>query len=193
MKKKNGRVILLDFLIPLDISILNQEIGFKSIGRRQKGISLYTINPITGNKELAASMLITVNIDTNTDYDYAEVKFSINGRPITQSIKLEAKKAPIGKGVVYYLKCPVTGSLRRKLYLYEGKFVSKLAIINPHYLSQIQSTTERNASKDMKQLIRLQNAAKLVTRKYFKTYYAGNLTKRYMKSMDANYILKGLW
>ncbi|MBZ5859448.1 hypothetical protein [Flavihumibacter profundi] len=193
MKKKNGRAILLDYLIPLDITILNKEIGLKAIGRRKKGITLYTTNPITGNKELAASMQISVNIDTNTDNDYAEVKFSIKGRPITQSIKLVAKKAPIGKGVVYYFKCPITGSLRRKLYLYEGRFVSKLAINNPHYLSQIQSSTERNTSKELKQLIRLQNTAKQVTRKYFKVYYAGNLTKRYMRSMHANDSLKGLW
>jgi hypothetical protein len=193
MNKKSGTATILDYLIPLHITYLNEAIGLKRIGRRNKGINLYVINPITGIKEVAASILITVNIDSDFDHDYADLKFSINGKRYNQSIKLVAKNAPIGKGYVYYFKCCVTGKLRRKLFLHDGRFVSKLAIPNPHYLSQIQSRKERNASKNMKQIVKLQNTAKQGKKRYFKRYYDGNLTKRYMKILEATDSLQESW
>lgn len=190
---KQRKVTILDFLTPLHIAYLNQAFDLRMIGKRSKGINLYATNPLTGKNEIVASVSIIINIDTGSDYDYADLQYMVNGKHKSQRIELLAKKAPIGRGYVYYFKCPVTGEQRRKLFLYNGRFVSKQAIENPHYISQIQSRKQRNSTKDIKKLTKHQKTLRLGELPYFKKYYNGFPTKSYLRVLESVNYLNTSW
>jgi hypothetical protein len=192
LNTKHRKAVILDHLIPLHISYLIKAFGLKWVGIKRREINLHSTNPVNGKKEVVASIFITVNIDTE-GYDYAELSYQNNGKHRQQRIELIAKKSNLKKGHVYYFRCPVTGNQRRKLFLYNNQFVSKQAIENPHYLSQVQSHNQRKATKDLNKLIRLQKTAKEANKKHYRKYYAGEPTKRYISVLMASDDLKTSW
>ena len=73
----------------------------------------------------------------------------------------------IGKGVVRYFRCPITHTLCRKLYLYGDVFVSRKAMGDVLYRSQVESKEKRM----WRQLL-----GDDFSQKYRKEYYRGKLT-----------------
>lgn len=193
MGYKNSKITILDYLIPLHVSYLYKAFDLKKVGSSSRRINLHAYNPLTGKNETVAQILVSITIESGKGNDHADLFFSINGKELKQRIDLIAKKSSLNKGNIFYLKCPITGKQRRKLFLYNSRFVSKLSIPSSYYLSEIQSKKERRTSKDMKSMIRLQNTAIQGKKKHFKRYYDGNLTKRYMKILEANESLKASW
>jgi hypothetical protein len=190
MNVKRAKAVILDHCPPLTISYINKALSLRRIGRRSKQLNLYSINPVTGEKEVQASILVIVSIDIDSN-DFVELHFNLNGKTVIQQIPLSVKTSNLRTGHRYYFRY---GDIRsHKLYFNGKEFVPRKAIENPHYLSQIQSRKERSASKDMKAMIRLQKIAIQGKKKYFKRYYDGNLTKRYMKILEANDSLDASW
>lgn len=116
-----------------------------------------------------------------------------NLQPAIQEIEIIRKKAPLGKGSVFYFRCPVKGNACRILYFHNGQFLSRKAIENCHYGNQCQSRKQRNAMKDVKRLMQLQKTVNQGKRPYFKKFHAGEPTKRYIKILMAADDLNESW
>lgn len=75
---------------------------------------------------------ITAQIDFSVQYSpdevYLQVNYSYKGQPKTYRIPLEQQTSNLGKGVVWFFRCPATGHRCRKLYLYEGYFTHRKAV-----------------------------------------------------------------
>ena len=87
------------------------------------------------------------------------------------------------KGVVWLFVCPQTGKRCLRLYLYNGLYVHRSTIKGFARLNQPPWFIN---SKFNKLLIIKQgqiDAQKMIDKKYFKKYYAGKPTKRYLKCL----------
>lgn len=117
---------------------------------------------------------------------YLDLCYTIKGEQVSYSIKLTSAPANIGKGQVWYFICPSTGMRCRKLYLIEKYFVHRKAYRKIYYDSQTHSSIDRMLYKFPK----ADKAQKLIQSKYFRKYYKGQPTKRYLKCLkqiqDAN-------
>jgi len=193
MGRKRGKPVILDYLIPFHISYLTKAFALKWVSKSSKEINLHATNPITGKKQIMASIQVTVHIDIGTGNDYADVEYSLNSRLRTQRIELITKKIKLTGGIEYFFKCPVTGERRRKFFLHNDRFVSKEAIEGGYYLSQIQSKKHRNGIRDLKRMIKYQNAVRQGNRKYFMKHYNGSQTKSYLKLLESADKLNGSW
>lgn len=177
-----NKAVILNDLIPLDISSINRLRRLKGSPNRFHDINIHVTDPMTGLKELVACLSIRINLNQN----YIDVVYKTGSSSGSQRIELLARPGSIGKGYVIYFKCSGNGSSRRKLFLFQGRFVSKQAIPNAHYLSQIRSRKERQAMRYITDLAKDQKIIEQVGRKYFKRFYDGNLTKRFMRILDVS-------
>lgn len=192
MAVKRAKPVILDYLIGLHISSLNKAFALKRVAKTTKHLNLYCSNPITAKKQIVASVLITVNIDSSTN-DYAIIEYCINGVLKRQTIDLIAKRIKLTTGYEFFFKCPLTGKRSRKLFLHKNIFVSKQAIPNACYLSQMQPVKYRDTIRDLKRIIKHQNAVKEGSTKYFMKMYKGTPTKRYLRVIEAAGKLNRSW
>lgn len=87
-------------------------------------------------------------------------------------------------GVVWFFVCPVTGKHCRKLHLVNGAYVHASTI--PGHYRKIKPLWVTGTGMD-KLLIIMQgkiNAEKLIDSKYFKPFYNGKPTKKYLKCLS---------
>ena len=75
---------------------------------------------------------ITAQIDFSVQYSpdevFLRVNYSYKSQPRTYRILLEKQTSNLGKGTIWFFRCPATGQRCRKLYLYEGWFTHRIAI-----------------------------------------------------------------
>jgi|LakMenEpi03Aug12_release.lakeMendotaPanAssembly.Ray.scaffolds.fasta_scaffold1243708_1 hypothetical protein len=107
-----------------------------------------------------------------------KVRYSSSGNPVEYSIRLEARPANIGRGFVWYFRCPVTFKLCRKLYLYNGKFIHR-TVINGMYEKQTYSKYGRYLDWAMGHLYGVDRYREELYKKGFRKKYAGKPSKRY--------------
>lgn len=123
---------------------------------------------------------------------YLNLCYAIKGEQVSYSIKLTSVPANIGKGQVWYFICPSTGKRCRKLYLIGKYFVHRKAYCKIYYDSQTRSSMDRMLYKFPK----ADKAQKLIDSKYFRKYYKGKPTKKYLRCLkeieQANKTLKSL-
>lgn len=126
-----------------------------------------------GNKTGALS----ISVNTLDGNSYLELDYNFNDKPVRYRIELITKPSNLGKGVVWYFVCPVSGKQCRKLYLKGGKFIHRQCCNGYFYEKQTYSKKNRQLSKNFEYLF----AADKVYVPYFKTIYKGKPTKRYLK------------
>lgn len=96
--------------------------------------------------------------------------------------KVDMIKVPsnLGKGHVWYFRCPYTQMLCRKLYSIDGYFMHREAI-KGYYEKQIQSKKYRELERLYGPIYVANKTFEETTKKYFKRWYKGQPTKRYRK------------
>ena len=62
------------------------------------------------------------------DEVYLQLSYIYKGKPLTYRIPMEAQTSNLGKGNVWFFRCPATGQRCRKLYLYQGCFIHRKAV-----------------------------------------------------------------
>lgn len=108
--------------------------------------------------------------------DYLHLKFEYQGESKEQIIPIVFKESNLGQGKVWYMKCPKTSKLCRKLVLWRGFFVHQSAILNIHYFNQTVQQSDRPFRKMMNRKKRYERISNRVNSKYSKWTYRGNLT-----------------
>jgi hypothetical protein len=125
----------------------------------------------------------TINIEvTYSEYDtYIIFDYKCNGEPKRYRVNLESKNSNLGKGIFWFFVCPSTGKLCRKLYLNSGYFLHRTAFKSMMYSKQIESKKYRNLDKVFGAYFIRDEVYSELYKKYFKTYYNGKPTKRYLR------------
>ena len=134
------------------------------------------------NGQKAASISIAVN--TRTESPYMELDCAHNGTPINYRVQLVTVPANIGNGIVWYFLCPHTGKRCRKLYSVGAKFLHRSAFTGCMYESQTHSKANRKLFRLYEKAFGSDRLYEQLSRKHFRTHYAGKPTKRFLKLMQ---------
>ncbi|WP_346237686.1 hypothetical protein ABDK00_001230 [Niabella insulamsoli] len=124
---------------------------------------------------------ISIKVCTRVSGRYIEFDYSWNDKPVNYRVPLILKPSNLGKGSVWFFCCPHTGKLCRKLFLANTYFYHRLAFTNCMYASQTQSKKYRQLEKHFSPYYDGDRILKELNKPYFKNFYAGKPTKRYLK------------
>ena len=110
------------------------------------------------------------------DYKYGD-------EPRNYKVSLVSIPSNLGKGVIWYFRCPQTNKRCRKLYSIGGYFFHREAFNGCMYDSQTRSKKWRLMEKVFGSCFDIDNHYEEIYSKHFKTHYNGKPTKRYLKLM----------
>lgn len=114
---------------------------------------------------------------------YLTVDYILNKeKEVRYNIPLVRVPSNLGKGHVWYFRCPYTNKLCRKLYSIDGYFMHRAAV-KGYYEKQIQSKQYRQLEKTFGPLFQREKLYEQLYAKHFRKYYNGKPTKRYLKIM----------
>lgn len=122
-----------------------------------------------------------VNFELNTlsKEPFMKLDFTFNGVIGQNFIRLVQIESNLGKGLIWYFLCPVTGKKCRKLYHLNGNFAHREAHASCMYESQTFSKKNRDLLQVLIPKHKESDLLDKLNKKYFKKYYRGKPTKRY--------------
>jgi hypothetical protein len=123
-----------------------------------------------GEENSISVVVDTVKCEMRLQYTYQQ------RHEIDYIIALCQRPANLGFGVVWYFRCPKTNSLCRKLYFYNGYFISRHAIPDAMYRQQTESKRIRYFS-----VIGAILRERCEFKKYAKLYYRDKPTSQLRK------------
>lgn len=128
-------------------------------------------------ENITASIGFSVNMVAETPY--IELRYRVGGEEdIEYQVELTTVPSNLGKGKLWYFVCPVTNKRCRKLYLIDKYFVHREACkVGGMYSSQTYSKWARAMIQTYKRL----DSGSEIYQPYFKKYYKGKPTKRYLR------------
>ena len=173
MPKPNTFPTLFDSVLQLNINSLKRD-GFLIPRHRRSGTLTWSRN---GNK--TASIGITVNMASAPPYVELDYKYGESSRKYT--IRLVSVLSNLGAGEIWYFLCPHTGKRCRILYLVGGWFLHREAFNGVYYDSQTRSKKMRDYDKMFGALYKTDKLYEELNKPYFKPYYNGEPTKRYIR------------
>lgn len=112
--------------------------------------------------------------------NYLILNYHFDGRDYNYSVRIAHFPSNLGKGMVNYFVCPVTGRTCRKLHLNNGIFQHR-GNIDGFYQWQIYSHKDRALCRIYDDIKICHNAEFSMQEKYFKKFYLNHPTKRYKK------------
>lgn len=121
---------------------------------------------------------ISISMNTLIKPYYLEVKYTFNDEPRNYKIEMITVPSNLGRGVIWFFVCPQTGKRCRVLYSIGGYFYHRSAFKGCMYEVQTYSKKRRLFNRIMGSEF---FHSKIIYSRYFKRYYAGKPTKRYMK------------
>lgn len=129
------------------------------------------INWTNGNKQNVASIMIEVHGGVfYFDYSY-------KGKPIRYLVEKVVEPSNLGKGFVYYFKCPVSKVKCRVLHLNNGVFVHRSVCKGAMYAQQKESKKWREIDRIYGSAFGLDRMYEQLFAKRRKKYYKGKPTK----------------
>ena len=174
MPKPPTNPTLYDDLIMVTISFLSKQ-GYLKLNQWRDGTITWSRN---GNKISS----ISIKVNTQPESSYIELDYKCNGNQINYKVQLISVTSNIGKGLVWYFICPHTGKRCRNLYLANTYFYHRSAFRGCMYRSQTESKINRLITQKYKPMHK-GNEYDQLKEKYFKLYYNGLPTKRYLRIM----------
>src|SRR5687768_1248105 len=119
----------------VSISFLNKH-GYLKPNQNQSGTITWSRN---GNKTGSISIRVT----TQPLSPYLELDYKVNETPVNYQVQLVAAPSNLGKGFVWFFRCPRTEKRCRKLYLVQTYFYHRSAFRGCMYDIQTQSKKSR--------------------------------------------------
>ncbi len=114
---------------------------------------------------------------------YIELDYNHNDEARNYRINLVTVPSNLGKGNIYYFKCPFTEKRCRKLYLIGGYFSHRDNTRYAMYESQTENKHYRGLTRLYGAYFELDRLYEQLYKKHFKKTYAGKPTNRYLKLM----------
>lgn len=126
--------------------------------------------------KIYASVSITILLDE--EEGHLDLKYSYDGQLRSQVVELELAKSNLGRGMFWYMICPVTGCRCRALLDGGGLFVSRNALDGALYRSQAISKNARALNTFWDKSTRYKQAVANLFNPYQKSHYRGRPTPR---------------
>lgn len=127
---------------------------------------------------------ITAQIDFSIHYGpdetYLQFNYSYRKQPRTYRVAMEPQASNLGKGVVWFFRCPTTGQRCRKLYLYDGWFVHRKAVPGM-YAAQTYSKRWRREKRVYDAVFDLKDTEAELYKPNAKQTYRGKATRRFTR------------
>lgn len=125
----------------------------------------------------------SINIKTSLveHNNFIELIYNYNDKPYNYKVYLTSTNSNLGKGKIWYFKCKYTGARCRKLHLLNGLFQHRSILKKGMYSTQIQSKYYRTLEKTFGAYFKSETYFSQLNSRYFKQYYKGKPTKRYLK------------
>jgi hypothetical protein len=123
---------------------------------------------------------ISILVDTKSNEPHVELDYKCNGEPIKYKVYLHTTQSNLGKGQVYYFRCPKTHKYCRKLYLVDSLFLHREAFKGCMYESQTYSKKMRSLNNTLFAFFDTDKYYSQLYKKHFKKTYAGKPTKKYL-------------
>lgn len=127
---------------------------------------------------------ITAQVDYGVQYApdevFLQLSYTHNGEVRTYRILLEQQNSNLGKGVVWYFRCPTTGQRCRKLYLYNGWFMHRKAVPGM-YEAQTHSKRWRREKRVYDAVYDLRDVEAELYKPNSKQTYRGKTTRRFSR------------
>nr|WKN35053.1 hypothetical protein K4G66_21995 [Tunicatimonas sp. TK19036] len=111
---------------------------------------------------------------------YLELDYTYGGEAVKYKVPIVSVESNLGKGKVLYFLCPATQKRCRKLYGLGKHFLHRSAF-NAIYESQTYSRNNRALSHMAEIAFGSDKLYDELYSKYFKRFYAGKPTKRYLR------------
>lgn len=122
-------------------------------------------------------------VDTRTEQPYIELNYLYGEQQQNYKIDLVSLPSNLGKGKVWYFRCPHTFKRCRKLYCVGGEFLHREAFKRCMYICQTESKHYRAYDKTICAIFKIKKLYEKTNKKYFKNFYNGKPTKRFLKTM----------
>ena len=173
MGRRSTIPTIYDFCKQLSISDLKKWNYWKP-DQRIQGKIIYT--PF--NSEL---LEISIEVNPNTENPFIELDYSIHGTKLNYRIYFEFMRSNLGNGKIWFFRCPFSNARCRKLYLIRGYFQNRTEHSKSFYQTQTVGTKDKYLIRQFDRLQKANKAEETIKRKYFKRFYNGKPTKRYLK------------
>jgi hypothetical protein len=132
-----------------------------------------------GNPRGSISFIVLIN-DKEA---YMTLSYTVNKeKDIQYNVPLIKTASNLGKGDVWYFRCPYTNKLCRKLYKFDAYFLHRSAI-RGYYDKQIWSKKFWDYEKLYGPAFRVDKLYEELYSRHFRKFYKGKPTKRYVKIM----------
>lgn len=124
---------------------------------------------------------ISIQVNTSSERPYIELDYNYKDEPRNYNILLVTIPSNLGKGEIWYFRCPETNKLCRKLYSIGGYFLHREAFNGCMYEKQTQSKKWREIENLYGAYFDEEKAYEEIYSKHFRKFYKGKPTKRYLK------------
>jgi hypothetical protein len=179
--------ILYDHCLHLSISFL-KKYQYLIPGQSKRGTVSWTRGE-GENKEITAQIGILVHLGKEP---YLELYYKQNGKPISYRVRLFSVTSNIGKGVVWFFVCPLTGNHCRKLYCVDDRFLHREAYQGCMYEKQTYSKRWRREKRIFDSMFTREDILSEIDKPYFRTEYSGKPTKRFQRMIKLAKKIKGI-
>lgn len=136
---------------------------------------------ITFKNYYAEDFKVSMQVCTDLENPFTELKYTINGTEINYRIRFELVPSNLGKGFVWFFICPRSGNRCRKLYLIDSHFYHRSAYNFGTYQTQTLGTKDKFLIRQFDKMTKANNARSKLYSKNFKKQYNGKPTKQYLK------------
>lgn len=176
MPKPSTFPILIDELKNIGIPFLTKHGYLKPNESKYGTISWERYGKKTGS--------ISILVNTESEAPRIFFNYKCNEILIKYEVQLVSVPSNLGKGLVWYFICPITGKRCRKLYLANTYFQHRSAFSGAMYQKQTCSKKDRYYSLMFSTIFKSEQIYEQINSKNFKKTYSGKPTKRYLKLLQ---------
>ena len=149
----------------------------KQLGFIKKGVWRAT-GPLRWTRAGSPSGSVTATVTRTDGGGSLQLDYLSGGKPISYSVRIEARPSNLGIGQVLYFVCPATGQRCRIIYGLGDYFLSRKAYPSAMYSSQTRSKRWRDLERVFKALDSENDPFR---KKYSRTHYKGQPTRRFKR------------
>ena len=128
--------------------------------------------------EREASVGYVVSLSVEFEQAYIQFNYAYDGQPVQYRVPLIPVPANIGKGLVWFFRCPFTGQRCKKLHLIQGRFIHRSAVRSAMYRQQTLTKRGRLVSRYLDLFEFKSSVLEEIEKPYFKETYRGKMTGR---------------
>jgi len=129
-----------------------------------------------GEREASVGYIVSLSLEF--EQAYIQFNYAYDGQPVQYRVPLIPVPANIGKGLVWFFRCPFTGQRCKKLHLIKGRFMHRSAVRGAMYKRQTESKRWRKVSRFLDSSEIQAAVLEEIQKPYFKTEYRGKDTRR---------------